>query len=208
VPAFVSVIEFQKRGLPHAHIILWLHDKDRLDTPAKVDSFISAELPHPVYEPELHKLVVEHMIHGPCGEFNGGCRCMKRIKGTDRKRCRYQFPKPFAPETIIGDDGVVTYRRRDLPDRCPVPNVFGTWPPKKQHLRPDGSTTWESFMPNNQHVVPYNKALLMKFDCHVNVEVCTGIRLIKYLHKYVYKGPDRAKVRAVRNALKNRKFSI
>jgi hypothetical protein len=29
------------------------------------------------------------------------------------------------------------------------------------------------------------------FNAHINVEVSTGIRSVKYLFKYVYKGPDR-----------------
>ena len=30
------------------------------------------------------------------------------------------------------------------------------------------------------------------FDCHINVEICTSIKSVKYLYKYSYKGPDRA----------------
>eukprot|EP00959_Pyramimonas_sp_CCMP1952_P100794 2108639-Pyramimonas_sp.AAC.1 len=29
-------------------------------------------------------------------------------------------------------------------------------------------------------------------QCHLNVEVCTSIKAVKYLHKYTNKGPDRA----------------
>lgn len=32
-------------------------------------------------------------------------------------------------------------------------------------------------------VVPYNPYLLKKFNCHMNVEVCSGIRAVKYLYK-------------------------
>jgi hypothetical protein len=28
------------------------------------------------------------------------------------------------------------------------------------------------------------------FNAHINVKVSTGIRSVKYLFKYVYKGPD------------------
>lgn len=30
------------------------------------------------------------------------------------------------------------------------------------------------------------------FNCHINVEVCSSIKAVKYLYKYVYKGHDRA----------------
>src|SRR6185369_16986527 len=42
--------------------------------------------------------------------------------------------------------------------------------------------------------VPYNPYLTTKYDCHINVEICSSITAIKYLFKYVYKGHDRATV--------------
>jgi len=36
--------------------------------------------------------------------------------------------------------------------------------------------------------------LLAKYNCHINVEVCSTIRAVKYLYKYVCKGYDRASV--------------
>src|SRR5258707_14315211 len=43
----------------------------------------------------------------------------------------------------------------------------------------------------NQHVVPYNPHLLMLLGCHVNVEFCANLLgSIKYIHKYISKGPD------------------
>ncbi|GAB0086491.1 hypothetical protein DMENIID0001_005660 [Sergentomyia squamirostris] len=38
-------IEFQKRGLPHAHFLIGLHSHDKLYTPEQVDFCISAEIP-------------------------------------------------------------------------------------------------------------------------------------------------------------------
>jgi hypothetical protein len=32
----------------------------------------------------------------------------------------------------------------------------------------------------------------MWYQCHINVEVCSSITVVKYLYKYVYKGHDRA----------------
>ena len=45
VPAFLWVIEFQKRGLPHMHMLVILSDDDRLSSSVDVDNVISAELP-------------------------------------------------------------------------------------------------------------------------------------------------------------------
>ena len=47
----------------------------------------------------------------------------------------------------------------------------------------------------NQHVVPYNPHLTMLLGCHVNVEFCANLLgSIKYIHKYISKGPDHATI--------------
>lgn len=43
-------------------------------------------------------------------------------------------------------------------------------------------------------VVPFSPALLALFDCHINVEAVTSVAAVKYIYKYIYKGPDRAMV--------------
>jgi hypothetical protein len=45
VTAYVYVIEFQKRGLPHAHILLTLAKEDKMITAKEVDAVISAQFP-------------------------------------------------------------------------------------------------------------------------------------------------------------------
>ncbi len=44
----------------------------------------------------------------------------------------------------------------------------------------------------NRWVVPHTVHLSIKYDAHINVEVCNNIRAVKYLFKYVYKGHDHA----------------
>ena len=39
-------------------------------------------------------------------------------------------------------------------------------------------------------VVPYNPYLLLKFNYHINVEVCSTVQCFKYLFKYCYKGHE------------------
>ncbi|GKE59681.1 helicase, partial [Tanacetum coccineum] len=69
--AVVYVIEFQKRGLPHAHILLWLEEHAKCKTPSDIDDIISAELPSPTDDPEGFSAVSEFMLHGPCGKDAG-----------------------------------------------------------------------------------------------------------------------------------------
>ena len=47
---------------------------------------------------------------------------------------------------------------------------------------------------DNQWVVPYNRFLLVKYQCHINIEICCHARSVKYLFKYCLKGPDNATV--------------
>lgn len=47
---------------------------------------------------------------------------------------------------------------------------------------------------DNRWVVPYNRDLIVQYQCHINLEVCNHGRCIKYLFKYCLKGPDRATV--------------
>jgi hypothetical protein len=88
----LQVVEFQKRGLPHAHILLWLADK--LDTPEKIDRVVSAELPDKEKEPTLYNLVVKHMIHGPCHEKDPAARCMRRNQ-EGKAYCKYCYPQKY-----------------------------------------------------------------------------------------------------------------
>lgn len=60
-------IEFQKRGLPHAHVLLFMHQSNKYPSVEDIDRIISAEIPSAIENPELHTLVQSHMIHGPCG---------------------------------------------------------------------------------------------------------------------------------------------
>src|SRR5258708_15474518 len=61
--ACVHVIEFQKCGLPHAHILIWVQNEHQPRDGDDIDKVIRAEIPDPETEPVLHTLVVQCMIH-------------------------------------------------------------------------------------------------------------------------------------------------
>ena len=52
----------------------------------------------------------------------------------------------------------------------------------------------DGFAYDNRWVAPYNAWLSLKFNCHINIDICTNIDAVKYIYKYVYKGSDRAMV--------------
>ncbi|XP_057746430.1 uncharacterized protein LOC130965687 [Arachis stenosperma] len=163
VSAVVYTIEFQKRGLPHAHILLFLYHDDKFPTGEDIDRIISAEIPDKVNDPLYYEAVEKHMMHGPCGSFRKDSPCM------ENGQCMRHFPKRFVASTTIDEDGYPVYRRRD-----------------------DGKIITKSGVElDNRYVVPHNRKLLLKYGAHINVEWCNQSRSIKYLFKYVNKGHDR-----------------
>nr|GEU67109.1 DNA helicase [Tanacetum cinerariifolium] len=72
VTGYLYTIEFQKRGLPHCHTLLWV--KQKIEDAQEVDEYIYAELPNPEEDPEGYKVVSEMMVHGPCGLINEDAR--------------------------------------------------------------------------------------------------------------------------------------
>lgn len=67
--------QFQKCGLPHAHILI-IVDGDEKPQPEDYNQYVSAELSDPDRQPRLFHRVVPSMVHGPCGskcERDGVC---------------------------------------------------------------------------------------------------------------------------------------
>ena len=137
------VVELQKRGLPHAHFLLIMEGRYKLTCPEQYDCIISAELPDKFKYPELYKMVVKHMMHGPCGVLNPKNVCMQNGSG------KTNYPRPINAATLPRTDPYPIYRRRDDRRRAKV---------RGQEL-------------DNRWVVPYNPYLLRRYNCHINVEV-------------------------------------
>ncbi|XP_020967606.1 uncharacterized protein LOC107615768 [Arachis ipaensis] len=76
-------IEFQKRGLPHAHMLLWLNGESNLQSVEIIDEFICAELPNPLKFLAFYNVVTKYMIHGPCGRLRPSSPCMKDVNIND-----------------------------------------------------------------------------------------------------------------------------
>ena len=164
--AFMYSVEFQKRGLPHAHLLLWLKNKLR---PSDIDKIIRAEIPNELTDPELFKIVTEQMVHGPCGARNMNSPCMKD------KRCSKKYPKEMLQSTRSDLDGYPQYRRRTIDDGG------------------HEAVIWRGGAPadiDNSWIVPYNPVLLRIFKAHINVELCNSVKAIKYVCKYICKGQD------------------
>ncbi|XP_024313446.1 uncharacterized protein LOC112270036 [Brachypodium distachyon] len=62
-------VEFRKRGLPHAHMLVWLDGKSVEGVTNLADHHISAEIPDIAVDPLGYALVAEFMMHG-CVQFD------------------------------------------------------------------------------------------------------------------------------------------
>lgn len=133
--ACVHVVEFQKRGLPHAHILIILSQGAKPRTADDIDKMVShaafllactrrcsgahraavpplpvqvsAELPDQATHPRLYKAVTSHMLHGPCA--TRPCAA----EGFKDGKCTKQFPKDFQAHTLLPADGFPSYMRRE-----------------------------------------------------------------------------------------------
>ena len=150
-------------------MLLIIDENDKLRNSDDYDQIVRAEIPAKEEQPQLHCAVLKHMIHGPCGIQNPRSPCMKNGK------CKKGYPKPFSLETYQGNDSYPVYKRCDTNNVVPLNDQCNV-------------------MVDNCWVVPYNPWLLLKYNCHINTEVCCSIKSIKYLYKYVYKGPDRVSI--------------
>jgi Helitron helicase-like domain at N-terminus len=160
VAGLVYTIEYQKRGLPHMHLLIFLDPNHKIRTVEQVNSFISAQIPDRDVHPQLYEAVSKYMLHGPCSPE----RCL------ENGQCKKHFPKSFCGETSLKDDGYPDYARPDNARTIQKNNDVFT----------------------NKDVVPHPPQLLVEFNCHINLEVCASINSVKYIHKYIYKGHDRA----------------
>ncbi|KAL8470461.1 hypothetical protein ACS0TY_033083 [Phlomoides rotata] len=145
----------QKRGLPHAHILLFLHRDNKIPTSITIDRIIFVEIPDKDVDINLHNQVKEFMMHGPCGAVN--------------RKCSKHFPKKYNEKTYVDGDDYPVYRRRNNGDTI-----------NKGKIELD-----------NGFILSYNPILLCRYQAHINVKWYNQHKSIKYLFKYINKGPNR-----------------
>jgi hypothetical protein len=168
-------MEWQQRGLPHQHMLITLEDEHKLRTGDEVDTIIQAQFPDGDENPNLLMCVIDHHLHGPHKVGSDGIvksGCYKPDKKTGKMRCRFNYPKDYNTTTTLDENGYPNYARPD-----------------------NGRSAEKSgIVLDNRWVAPYNPYLLLRYNAHINVERVFDIRSIKYMYKYIYKGPDRAEL--------------
>ncbi|XP_072056304.1 uncharacterized protein [Arachis hypogaea] len=78
ISGYVCTIEFQKRILSHAHILLFMSNKFKTQTLDDTNKHITTEIPHKNEMSNLYGTVQNYMIHGPCSPHTGNGRTVKK----------------------------------------------------------------------------------------------------------------------------------
>jgi hypothetical protein len=90
----IYVIEFQKCGLLHAHILNFFVKDYKPHMVEDVDHMINAELPNPETDRLAHETVARCMMHGACGTTFPNAPCM------EEGNCKKQYPRKFQSKTV------------------------------------------------------------------------------------------------------------
>ena len=95
--------EYQARGAPHYHIILWIDGAPTVgkDEPEEVLQWIqeriTCRIPDENSNPELHQLVNKYQRH----KCSGYCQRRKKAKGTFITYCRFGYPRQVCDSATL-----------------------------------------------------------------------------------------------------------
>ena len=176
-------IEWQKRGLPHAHMIITLVSRDKPRTIEDINRLMCAQIPDKETQPLLYELVKQYQIHGPCFK-----RCKRKKDKDGNMRCTKNYPHKYRSNTVFID--------KDYPELArPSPEDGGNMIPysEKPH------SGWRRNI-TNQDIVPYSPLLLLAWDGHHNLEYIRSLRTVSYLFKYAFKGESKTLYRLKQDA--------
>ena len=85
-------------------------------------------------------------------------------------KCSKKYSRIFQEKIIMKKNDYLIYRRRN--DDC-------TWITR---LLNDDVFTFD-----NRWMMFYNFFLTRRYQTHVNVKICASVKVVKYIHKYIYK---------------------
>lgn len=89
--------------MPHAHILLFLHEQNKYPSAVAINRIISTKIPDELIDPHYYKAVQSFMMHDPCGSARNYSPCMQN------GRCTKHFSKNVIQSTVIDEDGYPIY---------------------------------------------------------------------------------------------------
>lgn len=164
-------VEYQARGAPHVHCMLWIEGAPILgrDNTEEVIQYLekiaTCDMPDSNTSPTLHELVKTFQVH-KCNKY---CTKLYRTHGKTYRKCRFGFPRPTKDCTEIND--VVD---------CLAESKRGRPRKRIYHLRRSDDATM---------INDYNPALLLASQSNVDVQYIghRGSRLVYYITCYMTK---------------------
>ena len=164
-------IEYQSRGAPHVHCILWIKNAPILgkNTMEEVQDYISiictCAMPNADTSPTLHKLVQQFQVH----KYNKYCTKSNKSRAVFYKKCHFGFPRPATSELKINDVIVcMAISKNNKPRK------------RLYHLSRNDS---------EQYINDYSPALLLANQANVDIQYIghLGSRLPYYITDYITK---------------------
>ena len=158
--------EYQARGAPHYHVLLWIRDAPVIgqDDPDKVLSWIqeriTCQIPDKETSPELHRLVTRYQMH-KCSAY---CKRKRKCSsGAFITRCRFGFPRQECESAKLNSVSDSLRSR------------------KKIYELPRGDT--------EVRVNDYNPLLLMLWQANIDIQFVaeSSLALAHYVSGYVTK---------------------
>ena len=97
--------EYQSRGAPHYHVLLWIKDAPVIGVDPEhivttwIDKTISCQIPDEKVSPELHHLVTKYQLH----KWSNYCRRKKKYGSAYVTHCKFEFPREVVDETVLNN---------------------------------------------------------------------------------------------------------
>ena len=193
-------VEFQSRGSPHAHCVLWVKDAPKYGVDsdeyvcAFIDQYVSCAIPpNDCKLKELLLMVQQHRHSSYC----------KR-----NKRCRFNFPHPPSPSTVIArpcSDGemydkaqsVLSKVRQVLPDCDPnatIDDVLTRASVDRDEyiealqVTKGGNVVLLKREPNEQNINNYNPSVMLAWQANMDIQyVLDAYACVMYVASYIMK---------------------
>lgn len=96
---FFQRVEFQQRGSPHMHCLLWVENAPKIDVHGKqavanfIDKYITCSIPDEDKDPELRKIVLDVQQHSK--------KTFEILQKKNGAECRFNFSRPPSQRTFI-----------------------------------------------------------------------------------------------------------
>ena len=97
--------EYQARGAPHYHVVLWIQDAPVIQQDPEqevlkwIQERITCRIPDEATNPELHHLVTKYQMH-KCSTY---CKRRRKFKGAFITRCKFGFPRDESETAYLND---------------------------------------------------------------------------------------------------------